>query len=737
MKTTAFNLSVLVALALAGCLPREGVSTDDGGGSGGFFPPSSGTGGNSGCFAGAIGPSGGTSDRGGSTGTGAAAFGFAQPQYGSTITREVAPPPISGGTLLVLHDGHPAFAADPDRDQVSVVDLTARTVKARISLNSGDEPGRAVEDAAGRVHVALRRGGAVVTLQPPAWTVTDRQAVCPAPRGLAFDAKLDRVHVACAGGQLVSLPAAGGPPARSLTLDRDLRDVVVDGDHLVVSRFRSAQLLTLDAAGAITQRLIPPAFRSFEARNNQTFSASVAWRTVGMPGGGYAVVHQRGLVDEVPPQAGGYGSFNPCDAIVQTAVLVTKSGTMPRSVPAIPAMVLPVDMAVSPDGKRVALIAAGNATNASQPGGAPSMPRVFAADVSDVSDESVGCRPDGTHGPCQGMFSGPPIAVDGGIFGEGATGGAAGGGGSSDGGVGMMSAGSSGPAMGGSAGVGGSTVTPDPGPARPPEFCSPTGAAHAGELPNPTGEPIAVAYDGDGKVLVQTREPATLSLASGATIMLSPDSREDTGHTIFHSNAGAFVACASCHAEGAEDGRTWNFACEGERRTQSLGAGISGTEPFHWNGDMKSFPQLIDNVFVGRMSGPKLAPEQVTATLRWIDHQPRVPTAAPADPAAVDRGRALFNDKGVSCASCHAGDKFTNNMSADVGTGTSAEIGMGEMFQVPSLLNVSARAPFMHDGCALTLADRFGPCGGGDKHGVTSTLSKAQLADLVAFLESL
>jgi len=45
----------------------------------------------------------------------------------------------------------------------------------------------------------------------------------------------------------------------------------------------------------------------------------------------------------------------------------------------------------------------------------------------------------------------------------------------------------------------------------------------------------------------------------------------------------------------------------------------------------------------------------------------------------------------------------------------------------------------MHDGCAPTLADRFGSgsCGGGDQHGVTSNLTRAQLADLTAYLTSL
>jgi hypothetical protein len=52
---------------------------------------------------------------------------------------------------------------------------------------------------------------------------------------------------------------------------------------------------------------------------------------------------------------------------------------------------------------------------------------------------------------------------------------------------------------------------------------------------------------------------------------------------------------------------------------------------------------------------------------------------------------------------------------------------------------VSWRAPFMHDGCATTLADRFSSstCGGGDKHGATSTLTPTQIADLTAYLQTL
>ena len=65
------------------------------------------------------------------------------------------------------------------------------------------------------------------------------------------------------------------------------------------------------------------------------------------------------------------------------------------------------------------------------------------------------------------------------------------------------------------------------------------------------------------------------------------------------------------------------------------------------------------------------------------------------------------------------------------------DVGTGGKLQVPSLRGVSLRAPYMHDGCAPTLHDRFGACGGGDKHGVTSGLSPSQIDDLVAYLTTL
>ncbi|MGZ3407933.1 MAG: cytochrome-c peroxidase, partial [Polyangia bacterium] len=180
-----------------------------------------------------------------------------------------------------------------------------------------------------------------------------------------------------------------------------------------------------------------------------------------------------------------------------------------------------------------------------------------------------------------------------------------------------------------------------------------------------------------------------------------------------------------------EDARVWDFDTLGPRRTQTLRGHVGGTEPFHWNGELPSFDSLVGEVYLRRMAGPPLAPDQEQALFGWVNSIPLVAQSAPADTAAVARGKAIFEDTThAACTSCHSGPQLTNNASADVGT--------GGQFQVPRLIGVGFRAPFLHNGCAATLTDRFGVCGGsGDLHGVTSQLTSAQIADLVSYLQTL
>jgi cytochrome c553 len=594
-------------------------------------------------FFGATGASGSPGATGGTGGTGL--FPSPGELTDPVITSSVTPPPISGGTLLVRGSGEDVIVSDPDHDQLLVVDADDVSIKATIALEAGDEPGRLAEDADGLVHVVLRGGGAVVTIDPDSGTLLERRAVCAYPRGIAYDPALDSLHVACADGHLVTLPAAGGDPLRVVELERDLRDVVVENGRVWVSLFRSATVLLLDEDGAVLERLQPGDSR--EPFRSETFSARVGWRLIAAPeyvrpGGGVLLVHQRAKNGEVPIASTGY-SLGGCAGIVETAVTYFAPGEPPVSTLGVSAP-LPVDIAVPPSGDAAVVPAAGVTQRAPLFSAAWSVMRLSLDSLSATPGDDDSCG-----------FAAPALA-------------------------------------------------------------STTGA----------GQAVAVAYAGD-KLVVQTRDPWIISIGERG-VVIPGESRIDTGHFLFHTATSSGLACASCHPEGREDGHTWKFSSLGPRRTQSIGGVLAGTEPFHWGGDEPDFAALVADVMTSRMSGPILSKAQVEALQNYIDAIPPWATPAPADADAVARGKAIFEREDVGCATCHSGPNFTNNKSYDVGTGA--------VLQVPSLLGLVFRAPLLHNGCAKTVGERFSECGGSE-HGDVSALSRAELADLTTYLESL
>jgi cytochrome c peroxidase len=246
--------------------------------------------------------------------------------------------------------------------------------------------------------------------------------------------------------------------------------------------------------------------------------------------------------------------------------------------------------------------------------------------------------------------------------------------------------------------------------------------------------------EGSTWLVIQTREPARLLLmppldpnSPQPVIDLGGPTLRDAGHDIFHRDTGAGIACASCHVEGGEDGRVWKFLPIGDRRTQAVHVGLEGTTPFHWDGAMTDLDMLMEEVFVGRMGGPRQTPERMEALARWLFAlEPPAPIVDPLSEGAM-RGRTLFESSSVGCVECHSGAKLTNSQSFEVGTTEP-----GHPLQVPSLIGIGYRAPFLHTGCATTLRARFDPaCGGGDAHGKTSHLTAAEIDDLVLYLESL
>jgi hypothetical protein len=627
------------------------------------------------------------------------------PTFNTIVTASVPPPPISGGTLLVTSDGTHAVAADPDRDSLYVVDLHTQTVAFTIGLHAGDEPGRLVQDGAGRVHVALRSGGALLTIDPTTGSILERRSVCPSPRGVAWDASTDLVWVACATGEVVALPSAGGAATTSLTVERDLRDVIATNGSLAISEFRSAEVLRVGVDGTITRRDALPS-------PTTGFVPHVAWRAVAGPSGTVVTLHQaESTTSLVTTVQGGYGCGGG-----------TSGGDL--------ALVdVAIDAGAVPDAEVASSSNDGGFTACPLSGQVQTDGAVMPAFVQDepVVTPPVPPPPPPPGGGCQGGESGAVLGV-------------------------LTVLGSDGTVL-----VNVSipavlpvdvAVSPDgsnyavvaPGNA----FVSTNlntvltfdkcgNSSAPGQVVGTGGlseQPIAVAYDAAGDLLVQTREPAALWIlgATGQTaIALSSATRADTGFDIFHAQAGGMIACASCHPEGRDDGHVWILDGD-KRRTPSLRGTIAGTAPYHWPGDEPNLNVLVNDVYTVRMDGAPLNTAEMGAITGWVQNVAAPPAPSWVDAASADRGKALFESAATGCATCHSGAKFTNNLTVDVGTGGA--------FQVPPLVGVGWRTPLMHDGCATTLADRFSACAT-PQHGSTGTLSQQNVSDLVAYLETL
>ncbi|MES2634807.1 MAG: galactose oxidase-like domain-containing protein [Pseudomonadota bacterium] len=196
-----------------------------------------------------------------------------------------------------------------------------------------------------------------------------------------------------------------------------------------------------------------------------------------------------------------------------------------------------------------------------------------------------------------------------------------------------------------------------------------------------------------------------------------------------------YMSCASCHNEGGSDGRVWDLRAQGEglRNTTSLLGRGGGHGNLHWSNnfnEVQDFEDQIRNLAggTGLMSdetyrvGTRNQPlgdnkagvsqdlDALAAYVKSLDTF----APAPARPSAVAlsstgaKGRTAFISMG--CASCHGGANFTRSAAdnpADIGTLKSASgLRLGGPLtgiDVPTLRDVWATAPYLHDGSAPTL----------------------------------
>jgi sugar lactone lactonase YvrE len=262
--------------------------------------------------------------------------------------------------------------------------------------------------------------------------------------------------------------------------------------------------------------------------------------------------------------------------------------------------------------------------------------------------------------------------------------------------------------------------------------------------------PDGVAIAPDGNVLVwcsfsrsvervdfmdaSTGALATVTkLAPGPSLVASSlGAKEHAGMELFASaspqvSARGGLACASCHPEVRDDGLSWRID-KHELQTPLLAGRVVGTHPYKWDG---GDPTLRDSLTstMKRLGGLGLSKGETDQLAAYLESVPAVRTPT-RDPAAVARGKDLFDAPQLGCRSCHDGKNYTDQERHKF-SGTLAES------DTPSLIGLAASAPYFHDGSAATLEALLRDRGAVHGMAETNKLSDSQVSDLTAFLETL
>jgi DNA-binding beta-propeller fold protein YncE len=202
----------------------------------------------------------------------------------------------------------------------------------------------------------------------------------------------------------------------------------------------------------------------------------------------------------------------------------------------------------------------------------------------------------------------------------------------------------------------------------------------------------------------------------------------DLGRALFHKTGDARIssdgrACASCHPDGRDDGLVWSTP-DGPRRSIMLAGRLADTAPYSWQGNAESVQKHLTSTFA-RLHGSGLAGADLEALVGYLRALPTQPPRS--SDASVAAGARIFASPKTGCSNCHSGPSFTDGALHDVGSGQS--------FNTPSLLNVASGGPWFHDGRYGSLQDLLIRSDG--KMGHTKHLSPYELSYLESFLASL
>lgn len=283
----------------------------------------------------------------------------------------------------------------------------------------------------------------------------------------------------------------------------------------------------------------------------------------------------------------------------------------------------------------------------------------------------------------------------------------------------------------------------------------PTGANPRRMVLSPDGSKLYVTERLEDQILVIDAD----SLTRLRTIELEGPEEVTTlrkGERLFHKARGfqQQFSCRTCHPGYGEDGLTWDFA-------EPMGLGrnilntislrdIDGTSPFKWTGTNTSLYMQDGIRFAKHVTrATPYSESELKALVAYIDNIPPRPNRHNASGDSLNpaeqEGKALFERIKTEdgelippkdrCNTCHPPPLYTDRQTADVGTGR--ETDDKSEFDSPTLRNIWATAPYLHDGSAATLEEIWTKNSPNDEHGVVSDLDQRELNNLVEYLKTI
>lgn len=257
--------------------------------------------------------------------------------------------------------------------------------------------------------------------------------------------------------------------------------------------------------------------------------------------------------------------------------------------------------------------------------------------------------------------------------------------------------------------------------------------------------PSALAYDKTGRrvfvantlsdsISILKLDPAPQLSSTIRLGRLKELSELAQGERLFfdaHQSFHGWFSCHSCHTDGHANGMLNDNEADGgfgaPKKVLSL-LGVADTAPWSWLGKRND---LVEQAHRSIQTTMREIPtqEKAKALSAYMKTLPPAPPLKPdLPPRRINQGMELFER--LRCDECHLPPTYTDEDVYDVGI---PDASGSVAFNPPSLLGVSQRTHFLHDGRIKDLKDVFTK----QKHMLEKDLSPQELALLLDFLQSL